>query len=75
LLCNYYNDLRLLMTPHFRREIGVGVSLVLALLAALCGSSEDAAGGLPNLSCSYPTNEGPSRVPKQTVVLFALLIV
>ena len=63
------------MPPNFRREIGVGVSLSLALLAALCGLLEDGAGGPPISLAPDPTNEGPSRVLKETVLLSALLIV
>ena len=63
------------MAPTFRREIGVGASLVLALLAALCGSLENAAEDLPISLVPDPTNEGASRLLKEDVVLSALLIV
>ena len=63
------------MAPTFRREIGVGASLVLALLAALCGSLENAAGDPPISLVPDPTNEGVSRVLKETVVRSALPIV
>ena len=73
-LCHDSNDLWLLMTPNFRREIRVGAFLFLALLAALCGSLEDAAES-PISLVPDPTNEGASRVLKEDVVVSALLIV
>jgi len=63
------------MSPDFRREIGVGVSLSLALLAALCGLLEDGAGRPAISLVPDPTNEGPSRVLKETVLLSTLPIV
>ena len=56
------------MSPNFRREIGVGAFLYLALLAALCGLLEDGAGGPPISLVPDPTKEGPSRVMKETVL-------
>jgi len=63
------------MSPNFRREIGVGAFLSLALLAALCGLLEDGAGGPPISLVPDPTNEGPSRVLKETVLRSTLPIV
>ena len=61
------------MTPNFRREIGVGPFHFLTLLAALCGSLEVPVGERPPASLvPDPTNEGPSRVLKETVVRSAL---
>ena len=62
------------MAPNFRREMGVEAFIFLALLAALCGSLEDGAGGPPISLVPDPTNEGASRVLKETVVRSALLI-
>jgi hypothetical protein len=73
-LCYDSNDLRLLTTPDFRREIRVGVCLFLVLLAALCCSLEEDRGESISL-VPDPTNEGASRVLKKDVVVFALLIV
>ena len=62
------------MPPNFRREIGVEPFLFSALLATLCGLLENVRG--PSISLvPDPTNEGASRVMKETVLLFALPIV
>jgi len=52
----------------------VGVCLFLVLFAALCGSLEEDRGESISL-VPDPTNEGASRVLKEDVVVFALLIV
>ena len=45
------------MTPNFRREMGVGAFLFLALFALLCGSLERMVRGV-NLSCARPRKRG-----------------
>jgi hypothetical protein len=62
------------MAPNFRREIEVGAFLFSALLATLCGLLKNVRG--PSISLvPDPTNEGASRVLKETVLPSALLIV
>jgi hypothetical protein len=73
-MCYNSNSLWLPMTPNFRREMGVGAFLFLALLALLCGSLERMVRGAISLMPD-PANEGASRVLKGDVVVSALLIV
>ena len=63
------------MTPNFRREIRVGAFLFLALFTALCSSLEDASGDPPICLVPDPSNEGPSRVMKEDVVVSDFLMV
>ncbi len=62
------------MIPAFVGGIRVGVSCVLALLAALCGSSE-AQREFPISLMPDSSKEGLSRTMKETVVRCALLMV
>ena len=58
-MCYCYNDLWLLMTPNFRREIGVGTSLFSALLVTLCGLLKNVREALQISLVPDPTKEGP----------------
>lgn len=59
--------------PTFVERLGLDI-FSLALLAALCGSFEDA-GGRPPLLCQIPRTRGPLACYGKAVVRSVLLIV